>query len=88
MEKSIIRELLSDKQFQKIHGKWAIENNKILNEDKDKWNFGIIVRNHTRDAFDLMIERAIELELDSLPKKPTVICSHNFTDFTKEEILT
>ena len=59
-EKSIIRSLLANRKFQEIHDKWSLGNDSILEKERDKWNFGIIVRNHTRDAFDQMIEIVIE----------------------------
>ena len=60
-EQSITRRLLSDDTFRKIHDAWSLENDELLVKHKEDWNFGIIIRNHTRDAFDKMIERAIKL---------------------------
>ena len=32
------------------------KNDRILKENKDDWNFGIIVRNHTRDFIDDLLK--------------------------------
>ena len=57
-KKSLIRSLIKNDAFRKLHDKWSSENQKLLESHKNDWNFGIIVRNHTRDAFDKMIELA------------------------------
>ena len=52
-----IRELIqTNKAIRKLHDKWSNENGQILEQDKDKWNFGIIVRNHTRNFIDELLK--------------------------------
>jgi hypothetical protein len=60
-EQSLTRELLADDEFRKIHDAWSLQNEALLMTHKDEWNFGIIIRNHTRDAFDLMLKRYGEM---------------------------
>ena len=40
-----IRDLIKEnKEIQKLHDEWSLANDRILKENKDDWNFGIIVR--------------------------------------------
>lgn len=52
-----LRQLCNENpEIEKLQTKWALQNHRILEEDKDKWNFGIIVRNHTRDFIDNLLK--------------------------------
>ena len=52
-----IRDLIKEnKEIQELHAKWSLENDRILEENKDDWNFGIIVRNHTRTFIDNLLK--------------------------------
>jgi len=65
-EKSIIRRFLSDDKFRKIHDEWSLGIKDRINTNKTEWNFGIILRNYTRDMFEKMIERILEIEKEKL----------------------